>query len=58
MKKTVLRELLLALLALVMLCGFALVVPSGRITDEADARYREMQLQNDEDNWLLQYHMN
>lgn len=58
MKKTVLRELLLALVTLVMLCGFALAIPSGRITDEADERYREMQLQNDEDNWLLQYHTN
>lgn len=55
--KEKLRSVLLFLLAALMLFGFALAVPSGRVTDEADARYRELQRENDEDNWLLQYHL-
>ena len=55
--KEKLRSALLLLLAALMLFGFALSVPSGRVTDEADARYRELQRENDEDNWLLQYHL-
>ena len=55
--KEKLRSALLLLLAALMLFGFALAVPSGRITDEADERYRELQRENDEDNWLLQYHL-
>ena len=51
------KSALLLLLAALMLFGFALSVPSGRITDEADERYRELQRENDEDNWLLQYHL-
>ncbi len=46
---------LLTVLTLVMLLLFALAVPSPRVTDEADERYRESLMENTDDNWLLQY---
>lgn len=55
MKEKNLQRLLTVLVAL-MLCAWALAVPSGHVTDEADTWYRDQQEQ--EDDWLLQYHRN
>lgn len=46
-------NLLLTLLAVVLLIGFAFAVPSGTVTDEADEYYHDLHRENDEDNnWL------
>lgn len=53
--KSRLTNVVLTGLTLVLLFLFALAVPSGRLTEEADARYREEQSELGEDSWLLQY---
>ena len=47
---------LLAVLFLALLAAFALAVPNGKLSDDVISRYRNEQMEEDEDSsWLLNY---